>query len=468
LSGAARGRAIVGSLAGVVGIAAVFRGVLGAGSANYDTMFALLWGREVARGQLPEYAIALAPTPKPGAIALGVLLSPLGHTAEPVALWIAYASIGALALAGYVLASAIAGRPAGAVAAGLILTREPVLSFGLRAYADVSYAALVLLAASVEVRRPRAGTPVLALLAAAGLLRPEAWLISAVYVAWLWRGASRAQRLTSFAWLAAAPFAWIVGDWIATAHPLWSLTGTRASAEVLQRETGITAVVRLLPRRIGEIVREPVLLAAPVGFAFVMLTRRADSVRVAAVASVAVVAFAMLAVAGLPILGRYLLVPACLLMVWAAAGLAGWLQLSPDDRLRRPWQLAALAAAVAMIAFAPSQLARLTKLHRVLGAQAAIAADLHGLADSGALSHCATVVAPNHRPVPALALWLNRSAESINGGLTAARGSFVVAGDDRVRRLFALDRRDPAGGADPPSDALVRATTRYWRILERC
>ena len=54
-----------------------------------------------------------------------------------------------------------------------------VLDFGARAYVDIPYLVLVLGALLVETRRPRAGLPVLALLAVAGLIRPEAWLFSA-------------------------------------------------------------------------------------------------------------------------------------------------------------------------------------------------------------------------------------------------------------------------------------------------
>ena len=60
----------------------------------------------------------------------------------------------------------------------------PVISYGVRAYLDVPYVLLVLGALLVEVRRPRAGAPVLALLALAGLLRPEAWVFSGLY--WLY------------------------------------------------------------------------------------------------------------------------------------------------------------------------------------------------------------------------------------------------------------------------------------------
>ena len=85
----------------------------------------------------------------------------------------------------YRLGSRWFDRPIGAVAALIVLTRAPYLSNGLRAYVDLPYIALVLGALAIESRRPRAGWPVLALLALAGLLRPEAWLFSVAYWAWL-------------------------------------------------------------------------------------------------------------------------------------------------------------------------------------------------------------------------------------------------------------------------------------------
>src|SRR2546421_458427 len=81
------------------------------------------------------------------------------------------------------LGSVLAGG-AGAVAALVLLTRVPILSYGVRAYVDVPYLLLVLGALLVESRRRRAGAPVLWLLALAGLLRPEAWAFSGLY--WLY------------------------------------------------------------------------------------------------------------------------------------------------------------------------------------------------------------------------------------------------------------------------------------------
>ena len=65
-----------------------------------------------------------------------------------------------------------------------MLTRAPFLSNGLRAYVDLPYMASARRAGGRD-EPPRAGWPVLALLAVAGLLRPEAWLFSVAYLGYL-------------------------------------------------------------------------------------------------------------------------------------------------------------------------------------------------------------------------------------------------------------------------------------------
>ena len=163
--------------------------MIAAGFANYDLAYSLVWGADLAHGRVPDYEVSLAPTPHPLSTLEGLLLAPLGGaSAEDVAIVIAFLSLGALGAVTYALAATWFGRVAGLIAAAIVLTRQPVLSFGVRGYADIPYLVLVLSALLVEARRPRAGTPVLVLLGFAGLLRPEAWLFSAAYVAWLARG----------------------------------------------------------------------------------------------------------------------------------------------------------------------------------------------------------------------------------------------------------------------------------------
>jgi len=136
----------------------------------------------------------------------------------------------------------------------------------VRAYVDVPYLLLVLSAVLVESRRrarsePPAGTAVLALLALAGLLRPEAWVFSGLYWIYLmdWvpgavtmrRPRSR-RRLIGLTLLAAAgPLVWVLSDLAITGDALWSLTNTRHTAHALARITGIANVPEYVPRRIA-------------------------------------------------------------------------------------------------------------------------------------------------------------------------------------------------------------------------
>ena len=101
---------------------------------------------------------------------------------------LAFLALGILGWLVYALGRAWFNGATGVVAALIVLTREPVFSYGVRAYVDIPYICLLLGALLVETRRPRAGTPVLVLVALAGLLRPEAWLFAFAYVIWLWRG----------------------------------------------------------------------------------------------------------------------------------------------------------------------------------------------------------------------------------------------------------------------------------------
>ena len=62
-----------------------------------------------------------------------------------------------------------------------------------------------------------------------------------------------------------APLVWLISDLAVTGNPFWSLTNTRHTASTLQRVTGIENVPEYVPRRVGEVLRPPVLLGAAVG-----------------------------------------------------------------------------------------------------------------------------------------------------------------------------------------------------------
>lgn len=488
--------------------------ICGVGFANYDTLYALAWGGQLARGETPAYEVAIAPTPHPLVELLGIVLSPLSpHAVEGVTVALGFVALAACGWAVYALAALWFGRAAGAIAALVLLTRVPILSYGVRAYIDVPYLLLVLCAVLVEARRrakrrPPAGAPVLALLALAGLLRPEAWAFSGLYwlyvVVWerrsgfafgaptedgapdaderasqpsaagdaRWRPPRSRRALAALTLLAAsAPLVWIVSDLAITGDALWSLTNTRHTAHALDRVTGIANVPEYVPRRIGEILRPPVLVGAALGGVLSLwwLRRRAIAGAVAGV--LAVLVFVIVAAAGLPINTRYAFLTSAILCVFCGAGAFGWTRLQPGDA-RRPWWMAAGALVlVALIAFTPSQVRSAHREMTKLSNQQSIQDDLLALVDDGAVSlRCGPIGVPNHAPVPLLALYLHASPARIVSAQVSSisHGQYVDPASKYVEDEYVLDPHDPHRPVTVPPGFVESHANRSWLIFQRC
>jgi hypothetical protein len=455
------------AIGGIVVLGLVAWALVGRGLVNYDTLYSLVWGRDLAHGRLPDYDVSLAPTPHPLATLVGAVLSIFGASgAIGATIVLAFVWLGALGWITYRLGEAWINRAAGILAAAIVLTRRPVLDFGSRAYVDVPYLALVLGALLVETRSKRAGMPVLVLLGVAGLIRPEAWLFSAVYLAYLWYHDVRDPRLVALA--AAAPLLWALSDLIVTGDPLHSLTGTRDTAQRLDRITGLQHVPTTVPRRLGEILREPVLFGAAGGGLLTLAFLRRRVALGAAAGVVALIAFAILATAGLPILGRYLLAPAVILAIFAGAGAFGWAELPKGHPWRQRWAWFGLATLVALVAFIPNQADRIDALRSALRIQDGIQDDLHAVSKR---FPCLPATVPNHRPVPLLALWLDADPKRIQVAQEHAprTGTYVVPSSDRVAKDYILDPRDVDRRIPPPPAGFEPVTqNESWRAYARC
>ena len=498
--------------AAIVAGAVVLRVIAGVGFVNYDTLYALTWGGQLSRGGTPAYGVPIAPTPHPLVEIIGVVLAPLGpHGVLEVIVALAFLALSACAWVIYALAARWFGRAAGALAALLLITRVPVLSYGVRAYIDVPYLLLVLGALLVESRRPRAGWPVLALLALAGLLRPEAWAFSGLYwlylIAWpayrseidgisnrparrsvdvdrasatgertserLTRRLGRSERelagLTLLA--AAAPLVWVLSDLAITGDPLWSLTNTRHTAEVLDRVTGIANVPEYIPRRIGEILRPPVLAGAALGGVLSLLWLPARARLVAIAGVVVVVVFAAFATLGLPIDTRYAFGAAAILCVFCGAGVFGWTLLKREDPRRRWWMAGGLVVLAALIAYAPSQYRSAHRELNALARQQSIEGDLVTLVRNGAIGlRCGPVEVPNHAPIPLLSLYLKTSPVNVISAQVRqiSYGTYIDPASVEVERDYVLDPHDPHLPVSVPAGFSESATNRSWLVFTRC
>jgi len=459
--------------------AALLWAVAGVGFVNYDTLYGLVWGQQLTRGEAPQYGLPIAPTPHPLVEALGIPLAPLGAGAETaIVVALGFLALSACGWVTYKLGSAWFGRAAGAVAAVVLLTRVPVLSYGVRAYVDVPYLLLVLSALLVETRRRRAGAPVLVLLGLAGLLRPEAWAFSGLYWLYLVVASARsypARTRGQLAWLAllaaAAPAIWVLSDLLVTGNAMWSLTNTKHTAVTLGRAHGIGDVPQYIPRRIGEVLRPAVLAGAALGGVLSLAWLGARARLGAAAGVTAVIVFAAMAAAGLPIDTRYAFGAGAILCVFCGAGVFGWSALPRGDRRRRPWMAAGAVVGVALMATLPGQVRSAHHELSNLAHQQSIQDDLLALVDSRAIAlKCGPVGVPNHAPIPLLALYLKAkpslivSAEAKQIG----EGTYVDPASTEVERDYILDLKDPHAAVSIPPGFTEAHADRSWLIFEHC
>ena len=162
-----------------------------------DSIYSLLWARELLDGDVPSFDAYRAAMPYPLAVAFGVLLAPFDELGARI--WIACSvlSFGVFVVGVYRLQKVIGGRFLAALAVVLTLSVPDFILYGLRGLVQAPYLAMVIWAVALEAERPRRGGPVWVLLILAGLLRPDAWVLAGVYflvIAWKAPWKTRSDR----------------------------------------------------------------------------------------------------------------------------------------------------------------------------------------------------------------------------------------------------------------------------------
>jgi hypothetical protein len=491
----------------VAAVTAVLLIVFPVGFPNYDTIYALVWGRELAHGISPDYGAALPPTPHPLTDLIGLVTSPFGEAPITVIMVLAYVSLGLIAYFVYRLGTVWFDKWVGVLAAVIVLTRAPFLSNGLRAYVDLPYIALCLGALYIEARKPRAGWPVLALLVPAGLLRPEAWGFAIAYWLWLafvieradvpsdrslhtrevagWRIAWRGERSnTELAWLGLLALGglilWVLFDAITTGNPLYSLTGTQETVESLKRQTGPVDLVLYGPRRLGEVMQWPGMVGGFGGLVLgICLLRRRSALGFVAIV-LALLAFAFLAAAGLAIIARYTMLAGAILSIFFALALLGWRFLDRGDPWRLRWQVFAGIVLLMVLVWLPNQWNLDRQVHTDLTNQGQIENDLSDLVDEGAFSpECGPIAVPNHRAVPRLAYGLDVKPTDIVSASEAVSGEekekleeagyWVQPASPFVIHNYVLDPNDKTNfEIQPPPGFKQVAGNESWLIYSDC
>jgi hypothetical protein len=282
---------------------------------------------------------------------------------------------------------------------------------------------------------------------------------------------TRAELVRVTLLASAAPLLWLGSDLLVTGDPLWSLTNTRHTASTLGRVTGIANVPQYVPRRIGEILRVPVLAGAALGGVLSLLWLRKRAALGAGAGVLAVVVFACFAALGLPINTRYAFLAAAILCVFCGAGLVGWINLPRGDPRRSWWIAGAALVLVALVAYTPAQYRSAHRELQKLAHQQRIEGDLLALVRAHAVNlRCGPVGVPNHAPIPLLALYLHTSPANVISAQVGhiARGVYVDPANREVEDDYVLDPRDPHVAVSVPPGFAATRSNRSWLIFQRC
>ena len=386
---------------------------------NYDAFYALLWGREIAGGRVPDYYEPYAPAAHPLLNLVAALVQPLGEGgAVEVFRLSGPLAVGGLCVGLFRLGETLFDWRVGLIAAAVFATRVPTLVGGARGYVDIPTATLIVWAAALEARSPRRGARVLVLLSLAGLMRPEAWLLSLLYAAWVISDRSPTDRVRIVALALSGPVLWVLSTLAVTGTLLGPSHGTAitfAEKATPFAPTGLFAVPETLARNLGNFMTPIPLALAAAGIVVGVMTARRRIVLPAGIALANAAAFAGVGLVGLPLVQRYLFVTAALLSLFAGVAVVATTQLAAPVA-RRGAMLAAAALLLASIVFWDAP--RIDDARARLAADRAVEDDLHALVEAPAaaavLRDSPMIGLQNPRTLPLIAYWADKPASAFS------------------------------------------------------
>ncbi len=316
---------------------------------TYDPWAWIIWGREVAHGDL---VTTLGPSWKPLPVMFTAPFSLLGDDAAP-GLWLVVARAGGLLafVMAYRLSARLAGPWAGVIAAGsLVLADEFVRNFA-RGNSEGLLVALVLWAIECHLDGRRSHAFLLGF--AAALLRPEVWPFWGLYGLWLvyqaWDGAPPWREIALvFGSGALALVLWFLPEYLGSGD--WLRAASRA-----RDPNPDSAAFAAFPfvevfRRSETVLMVPVYVGAAIATAVALWRRDTLRIALAAMAAILMVAVALMTQGGFAGNLRYVALPAALICVLAGAG---WVELVRGARRRWGVLASVAAAAVAIAASVP-------------------------------------------------------------------------------------------------------------------
>ena len=382
---------------------------------SYDYAFVLASAQDVLEGRATGYEVPVySPVPHPLTLVCALAAVPFGDGAFAIFTVLGLASLGLLCWALLRIGVLLGSWPAGLLAAALVFTSPPIFELAARNPGDVGFAALVAAATAAELACPRRGAAVLVLLALAGLLRPEAWLLAGLYWLYLLPAREWPERLRLAALAAAAPLAWIAMDALLTGDPLHSVEVTRVYTD----KAAATASPHEVWTTLTAVSGWPLVLGALAGVALAWRDGRrtvAVPLVAGAVALLATVAPSLLGES--PVLRRYLVLPAAMIAALFALAALGW---TGARNAKAAWSVGGLALATLAIVVLANDRERSWDSHR-RDQKERVALITHLEAWTTARTQRAYLTAPACHPIrvpgygyrPYLRYWLNVPARAV-------------------------------------------------------
>jgi hypothetical protein len=449
---------------------------------NYDTYYTLVWGKELANWQLPDYEVFRTPTPHPLSTAVAWAMAPFGTASDRILVLASLFGLLAFYVVVFVFTERLLGRVIALIAVAVMLTRTDMQLLALRAMFDLPFYLMVFGAALLELRRPRCGWPVLLVLALAGLLRPEAWLLAGVYWLYLWPRTPRPVMIRYALLVAAAPLIWMASDLIVTGEPLYSLTSTREVSGQFGRNRGLWDAIVHIPQYSGGNDRIVTVGVGGMGLLLAVYILRRRAALPLALGGLGVATFLIIAAAGLSVIPRYMTIPSLLLSLCVAVALGGWTLV----RERTPRRIAIGVAVVSVLVVGWRASYYAQDFSKLADQATFIEAQHKGLKQVldapravEPLQNCAPITVPTHSAIPVIRYETGLPKQAIEASIAQDRrpsGGVLLIGDTFNFEPSAAraTNSNPASSARrrwsnkplPGFERLGRSST--WAVYARC
>src|SRR5215216_2324879 len=391
---------------------------------NYDTYYTLVWGKELGNWHLPDYDVLRPPTPHPLSTLVAWALAPFGTASDRILVLASLFGLLGFYVATFVFCERLLGRTIALIAVAVMVTRTDMQLLALRAMFDLPFYLMIFGAAVLELRRPRCGWPVLVLLALAGLLRPEAWLLAGTYWLWLAPVAPRPALIRYALLVVAAPLIWIASDLIVTGEPLYSLTSTREVSGEFGRNRGLLDAIVHIPEYSGGNDRIVTVGAGGLGLLLAVYILRRRAVLPLALGGLGVATFLIIAAAGLSVIPRYMTIPSLLLSLCVAVALGGWTLV--DSRTPRRLAIGIAIVSALLVGWrAPHYYRDYTELADQARFVEAQHEDLGAVLDAprvvAALQRCTPITLPTHSAIPVIRYETGLPKEALEASIAQPR-----------------------------------------------